>query len=236
MTSVPDPQSFDHLPARYDRFAELVQAELRAWLLFHLPPPSARTGGRAADLGCGTGLHTGLLTERFAEVLAADLSAPMVRHARRHRDHPSVQWEVRDLHEVTPGEDGLFDLVLCAYTLHHVPDFGTALRHLRSLLRPGGRLLLVDVVDERRSVPRAWFRRQAWRDFRDDLLRRRRPVGEAVELLRLQLDPDWLDHQSTDQLWPPDEWDEQCRAVLPGAAITPLHRAHALAWRQPAPS
>jgi SAM-dependent methyltransferase len=233
MTSVRDPQSFDHLPARYDRFAELVEDELRTWLLFHLP---RRPGGRAADLGCGTGLHTGLLAERFAEVLAADLSAPMVRHARQHRDHPAVRWEVRDLHEVTPGEDGLFDLVLSAYTLHHVPDFGVALRHLRSLLRPGGQLLLVDVVDERRNVPRVWFRGQAWRGFRDDVLRRRRPLGEAVELLRLQLDRDWLDHQSTDQVWPPAEWDEQCRAVYPGAVITSLHRARALAWRRPAAS
>jgi SAM-dependent methyltransferase len=233
MTSVRDPQSFDHLPARYDRFAELVEAEVRTWLLFHLPPRTGRAGGRAVDLGCGTGRHIGLLAERFADVLAVDLSAPMVAHARRHRDHPAARWEVRDLHEVTPGEDGLFDLVLCAYTLHHVPDFGIALRHLRSLLRPGGQLLLVDVVDERRTVPRSWFRGQAWRGFRDDLLRRRRPVGEAVELLRLQLDPDWLDHQSTDRVWPPEEWDEQCRAVFPGAAITPLHRARALAWRRP---
>ena len=56
MTSVRDPQSFDHLPARYDRFAELVETEVRTWLLFHLPPPGAgRAGSRAVDLGCGTG-------------------------------------------------------------------------------------------------------------------------------------------------------------------------------------
>lgn len=224
-----DPQSFDHLSARYDRIADLVGAELTGWLLFHLPT----RGGRAADLGCGTGVHTGLLADRFAEVLAVDLSGPMVEHARRHRDRPAVSWQVRDLHEVTPWDDGLFDLVFCAYTLHHVPHFDTALHHLRSLVRPGGQVLLVDIVDERRSVPRSWFRRQAWQRFQADVLRRRRPLGEAAELLRLQLDRDWLDHQTTDRLWPPQEWERHCRAVFPGAAVNSLDRARALSWQRP---
>lgn len=227
-TAVRDPQSFDHLPARYDRLAELLGAELHAWLLFHLPD----RGDRALDLGCGTGVHTGALADRFAEVVAVDLSGPMVAYARGRRDRPNVRWQQSDLHELTPAEDGGADLVFSAYTLHHVPHFETALHHLRSLVRPGGQLLLVDLVDDRRQVPRSWFRAEAWRTARGDLLRRRRPVGEAVELLRLQLDPDWLDHQTTDRLWPADEWDRQCRSVFPGAAIAPLHRARALSWQR----
>lgn len=229
MTGLRDPQSFDHLPARYDRFAALVGAELRAWLLLHLPT----RGDRAVDLGCGTGVHTGLLADRFADVLAADLSGPMVEHARRHRDRPNVRWQVRDLHDVTPADDGPVDLVFCAYTLHHVPYLDTALHHLRSLVRPGGWVLLVDVVDDRRQVPRPWFRGQAWQGLRDDLLRRRRPLGEAVELLRLQLDADWLDHQSTDRVLPPADWDAATRSVFPGAEIARLHRARALSWQHP---
>jgi len=227
---VRDPQSFDHLPARYDRFAELVDAELRTWLGFHLPT----WAGRALDAGCGTGLYAELLADRCNEVLAVDLSAPMVEHARTHRPRGNVRYKVRDLHEVTLGGDGPFDVVFCAYTLHHLPDFVTALEHLRSLVRPGGRALLVDVVDARRRVPRDWLRTQAWRTFRADLLRRRRPAAEAVELLRLSLDPDWLDHQATDQLWPPADWDTITGAVYPGAAITPLYRARALSWQAPA--
>lgn len=224
-TDVRDPQSFDHLTARYDRLATLLGAELRAWLLFHLPTRA----DRALDLGCGTGAHTELLAERCAEVRAVDLSAPMIERARRHRPRGNVRWERGDLLGVTDPAD----LVLCAYTLHHLPRHETALHHLRSLVRPGGQLLLVDLVDERRRAPRSWLRAQAWRTARGDLLHRRRPVGEAVELLRLQLDRDWLDHQTTDQLLPPDEWDAHARTVLPGAAITPLHRAHALSWRRP---
>jgi SAM-dependent methyltransferase len=224
--AVRDPQSFDHLPARYDRIAALLGAELRAWLLFHLPP----AGGRAVDLGCGTGVHTAMLAERYADVLAVDLSGPMIDFARRRRPEPNVTYLRRDLRSVEPATDGQFDLVFSAYTLHHVAELPSALYRMRSLLRPGGRVLLVDLVDDRPAVPRAWFRRRAWRTFGADLRHRRRPVGEAAELLRLQLDRDWLDHQTTDRLRPAPDWDAHCRAVFPGASIGPLDRARTVAW------
>ena len=221
-----DPRTFDHLAARYDRISALLGAEVRAWMLFHLP---AR-GDRALDLGCGTGEKTALLADRYDEVLAVDLSGPMVDFARRRRPRPGVRYEQRDLRDVAPDSDGRFDLVFSAYTLHHV-ELDSALRRIRSLVRPGGQVLLVDVVDDRRAVPRPWFRREAWRMFAADLRHRSRPVREAVELLRLQLDPDWLDHQTSDRLRPPAEWDAHCRAVFPGPTITPLRRARALDWR-----
>lgn len=225
-----DPQSFDHLPARYDRYAELVGAELRTWLTFHLP---TRNAGRALDAGCGTGVHTAVLGDRFNEVHAVDLSEPMIDHAKTHRPCGNVRYEARDLTTVTVATDGPYDAVLCAYTLHHLPDLTAALWHLRSLVRPTGTVLLVDVVDDRGSPPRPWLRRRAWRGFQGDLLHRRRPIAEAVELLRLGLDPDWLDHQSTDRLLPPAEWDALTRAVFPGAVIATLDRTHALSWTAP---
>ena len=227
---VHDPQSFDHLPARNDRLAELLGDELHAWLVFHVP----LRGLRALDAGCGTGAHTELLADRHNEVLAVDLSAPMLDHARRHRPRGNIRYELRDLLEVTPAHDGRFDVVFSAYTLHHVPDLAAAFTHLRSLVRPGGVALLVDVVDARHPVPRPWLRAEAWRRFRADLLSRR-STADAVELLRLQLDPDWLDHQSTDRLLPPQDWEALARAHFPDATITRLHHARALSWRNPTP-
>lgn len=224
--AVTDVRTFDHLAVRYDRISTLLGADLRAWMRVHLP---AR-GDRALDLGCGTGVQTAVLAERFDEVLAVDLSGPMVEFARRRRSAAGVRYEQRDLRDVTPDADGRFDLVFSAYTLHHV-ELDSALHRIRSLVRPGGQVLLVDVVDDRQPVPRRWFRNQAWRMFAGDLRHRRRPVVEAVELLRLQLDGDWLDHQTSDRLLPPADWDRHCRAVLTGATITPLRRARAVDWR-----
>jgi SAM-dependent methyltransferase len=172
-----------------------------------------------------------MLAERFREVLAVDLSGPMIEFARRRRSEPNVTYEQRDLRTVERATDGQFDVVFSAYALHYVDGFPSALYRMRDLVRPGGRVLLVDLVDDRPAVPRAWLATRAWRMFRADLTRR--PIGEAVELLRLQRDRDWLDHQSADRLRPAEEWDAHCRAVFPGASIAPLDRARALAWDNP---
>jgi ubiquinone/menaquinone biosynthesis C-methylase UbiE len=231
VAAVRDPQSFDHLAAHFDRFAELVGGELDAYLLFRLPA----VGGRAVDLGCGTGVHTAVLAERYQEVLAVDLSEPMLEWARRHRARGNVRYEQRDLLDVTAERDGAFDLIFTAYTLHHVPDLAAALQQMRQMLRPGGQVVVVDVVDDRRRVPRNWLRQQAVRTFAEDVRTRRRGPLEALELLRLQLAPAWLDHVTTDQLLPAAEWEAIGRSVFPDAVFTPFYRARALHWTNPTP-
>lgn len=224
-----DAQSFDHLAGWYDRFAALTCSEAHVWLSFRLPVRA----GRAVDLGCGTGVHSTLLAARFTEVLAVDVSAPMLQRARTRHSAGNVRYEQRNLLDVTREEDGRFDTVLSTFVLHHLPDLETALEHLRSLVRPGGQLLVIDHVDERLHIPRSSMRSEAWRAFRADLLRRRRPVHDAVELLQLRLKRDWLDHRAGDRLQPPGDWDRIAGGVLPGAVISALYQARGLHWRAP---
>ena len=243
-----DPQSFDHLPARYDRIATLTAAELRTWLISHLPTRAHR----ALDAGCGTGLYTGLLADRCNEVTAVDKSAPMIEFARAHRNRGNIRWTHADLHTITPDTDGTYDVVLSTHVLHYLPDLTDALHHLRTLTRPGGTVVLVDTIAPHTANPHAasnaapgdgpgnlgaagsdagwreWVHRparlrtEAWRTFRADLRHSRRPASEAVELLRLSLDPDWINHRSTDRLLTAAEWDTHTRAVFPGATTRPL--------------
>jgi 2-polyprenyl-3-methyl-5-hydroxy-6-metoxy-1,4-benzoquinol methylase len=92
------------------------------------------------DLGCGTGQHAALLARHFDEVLAVDISAPMLAHAAQYRPAGNIRYEQRDLTDVTSDADGRFDLVFCAHALHHVPDLPAALTQIRGLTRPAGRL------------------------------------------------------------------------------------------------
>jgi ubiquinone/menaquinone biosynthesis C-methylase UbiE len=230
-----DPQSFDHLAARYDRYAELVSHELWTWLRFQLPTRTVR----GLDVGCGTGLFTGLLSERCNEVTAVDTSAPMLDYARRYRNRDNIHWLHADLHDLTADVEGRFDVILSTYTLHHVPDLPAALRHLRRLLRPGGAVFLVDAVNPHAStedyltrLPR--LRAEAWQTFGADVWRHRRPLRHAVELLRLSLDTDWLNHRATDRLLTPEEWDAHTREVFPHAVTHPLHGARTMRWHAPA--
>ena len=228
-TAVRDASSFDHLPAVFDRLAELVGAPLTAYLRPLLP---AR-GERAVDLGCGTGQHAALLAAHYEQVLAVDVSAPMLDLARQKRPRRNIRYQQRDLTEVAPRKDGTFDLVFTAHTLHHVPDLELSLIELRDLVRPGGQAIIIDNVDDRRRVPRAWFVREARRALLADLRHRRRTVREAWETHRLSTHPAWLDHLTSDTFLPPAEWETTARRVLPRATITPLYRARALHWTRP---
>ena len=122
------------------------------------------------------------------------------------------------------------DLVFSASTLHHVPDLDEALHRIRDLRNPSGRVVLFDNVAVTPAVPRWWFRGEALRRFAGDLWGRRRPWREAVEVLRLQMHPAWLDHLTTDRFLSPAEFRRRYGAVFPGAQFTDLYRTCVLTW------
>jgi SAM-dependent methyltransferase len=224
--------SFDHMAEHFDRFAELVGGGLDEYLASVLPEEG---GNRAVDLGCGTGRHAALLAGRYRQVLAVDISAPMLQVAKARRCLPNVTYQERDLCDVRRDADGTFDLVLSAYALHHLDDLDQALSQIRELTAPGGRVVLIDNVAATPQVPRRWFIGEAARTLAADVLRRRRPPGEAWELFRLNIDPGWLDHLTTDRFLNPTQFAQRYGAVFPGAAFTDLYRARATCWQQPRP-
>src|SRR5215469_4176167 len=110
-------QSFDRTAADYDRRADLSENDnFTHWLVSVLPP----AGGHALDLGCGAGRHAVQLAERFAHVVAIDLSLPMIEIAMAKRSRPNITYQQADL--LTTCGSGEYDLVLSVMTLHHVPD------------------------------------------------------------------------------------------------------------------
>lgn len=116
-----------------------VRAAWRALLLETLPPPPARV----ADLGCGTGTLSLLLTDEGYDVSGVDVSPAMVQRAVAKRgDRPTPTFVVGDA--ATPPLDGPFDVVLCRHVLWALPDPPAALRRWGDLLAPGGRLVLIE--------------------------------------------------------------------------------------------
>jgi SAM-dependent methyltransferase len=223
----PPERSFDELAESFDRFAELVGGPLEDYLTSVLPLDG---GQRAVDLGCGTGRHAQLLAGRYSQVLAVDLSAPMLDFARRRRPSAAIRYQQRDLCEVRADTDGTFDLVLSAYALHHVPDLDQTLFHIRELVAPGGWAILIDNVAPTPAVPRWWFCKEAARTLLGDLLLRRRPPGEAWERYRLNTHPAWLDHLTSDRFLNPEQFTQRYSHVFAGAGFTDLYRTRAMCW------
>jgi len=218
----------------FDRFAELVGGPLNQYLESVIPKQG---GQRAIDLGCGTGRHAVLLASRYQQVRAIDISTPMMdfARARRARALPNITYQEGDLRRLNAGLFDPYDFILSAYALHHVDDheLDQVLGQIRRLVAPGGRVVLIDNVAPTPQVPRRWFIREAIRILAVDLLRHRRPAGEALELYRLNIDPAWLDHVTSDRFLTPQQFTQRYGAVFPGARFTELYRARALCWTCP---
>lgn len=118
---------------------------------------AAAPGGteRVLDAGSGAG-HTALaFAPHVAEVVAVDLTEAMVAQGRglaRQRGLANITFQRADV-ERLPFPDASFDLVTSRYSAHHYPHPVAALREFARVLRPGGTLLLADVVAPDMAAP-----------------------------------------------------------------------------------
>jgi ubiquinone/menaquinone biosynthesis C-methylase UbiE len=111
-----------------------------------------RPRGALVDIGCGPGRLTLEISRRFPglKVIALDNNTDMLAlagHRLSGRDVRLVQAGV----EAMPFEDGSLDWVVSTGSLHHWPDTCQALSEISRILKPGGRLLVMDL---RRDIRR----------------------------------------------------------------------------------
>jgi SAM-dependent methyltransferase len=222
--TVHDVQSFDSIVHVYDRFGELINAPLREYLRESLP-----SGARAVDLRCGGGYFCEMLRHKYDEVVGIDVSAEMIEFARVTRPGPNIRYQVGDLLKTEPGTQGTFDLVFSAYTFHHL-DLRAALGSARALVAPGAKLVVVDIVGERAGLRPSWYHRQAVKTLVGDVVLRRRPPAEAVELYRISRDPGWLSHTMSDRPLSPAAFESVVEEVVPGAEVLDMGRARMVVW------
>lgn len=132
--------SFDEEPDHGLRDPQVRAAwagRLRTWL-----PERA---GDVLDLGCGTGSLSLLAAEQGHRVTGVDRSPAMVTLAREKLAGRDAVFLVGDAAAPPVGEQR-YDAVLVRHVLWTLPAPGRVLRHWRGLLRPGGRLVLVEGV------------------------------------------------------------------------------------------
>lgn len=102
------------------------------------------------DVGCGTGRFTRQLAHHLSaatEIVGVDPDKDSIDEARRETDDRRVRYQIRDAAALA-FEDARFDLVTISNALHHVPDPAQVLGELERVLRPGGTLLVVEVVSD----------------------------------------------------------------------------------------
>ncbi|MEU0116377.1 methyltransferase domain-containing protein [Streptomyces bobili] len=139
-------EAFDHASHTYDRLTALNPG-YRADLLRsarRLRLPRAGAGLHVLDLGCGTGASTRALLRAAprARITAVDASSGMLRRALAKPWPAQVRFQHLSAEDVVTAGEGPYDAVFAAYLFRNVTDPDGVLAAVRSLLRPGGRLVV----------------------------------------------------------------------------------------------
>jgi demethylmenaquinone methyltransferase / 2-methoxy-6-polyprenyl-1,4-benzoquinol methylase len=141
---------FDRIAPVYDLMNRLMTAGLDQRWRRLTAAAAVRPGDRVLDACCGTG-DLAVAAERLGgDVVGLDFSERMLERARRKST--GVEWVRADLLEL-PFEDASFDAATVGFGVRNVADLERSLRELRRILRPGGRLGILEI-----TVPRGPFR------------------------------------------------------------------------------
>jgi SAM-dependent methyltransferase len=207
---------FSDLARPYEQFTRMLgmpDTPVARWM-----EDNVGTGGRALDIGCGTGRNTAMLADRFGEVLGIDGAPGMIELAAKERSRPNVRYEVHDVFEVTPEEHGRFDLVLAFSFVLHVGTPEIVLPHLRALVAPRGRLLVVEPQRPPTWGERGWQADLAFMSARA-AYQASGDIDDAIVALKLVLGPNWM--RISEMSVPPtrEEFFAQYSAALPGAVL-----------------
>ncbi|GAB3408619.1 class I SAM-dependent methyltransferase [Flindersiella endophytica] len=174
---------WDEMAPRYDRsmdsFDRFLIGDGRAWAC-------SKADGRTLEVAIGTGRNLPLYPDTV-ELTGIDFSPRMLDLARRRARSLGSKVDLREADaQRMPFEDGRFDTVVSTLSMCSVPDLAATIAEMRRVLRPGGRLVLLDHV--RPTAPPLlwllqvvqWFVNRFRPTSGEQFLRRPLPLVEAA--------------------------------------------------------
>lgn len=146
---------FNQVAGRFDR----SYGPGRSWqafgqLLLRILPPLV-----VADLGSGEGLVSELLARRCKRVIAVDNSARIIEFGAakaRKNGIKNLEFRLGDL-QAPPIEPGTVDLAILSQALHHAEEPAKAVVSAHRILKPGGQLIILDLVEHKFTQARELY-------------------------------------------------------------------------------
>ena len=125
-------------PTFYVRYSYKI---MEPWTDDLISQAHCKDGDRVLDVACGTGLvasRVNVVSNAACKITGIDINETMLDYAKRNSD---IDWHLGSATEL-PFADGSFEVVLCQQGLQYFPDRALAMREMRRVLTPGGRLSL----------------------------------------------------------------------------------------------
>jgi demethylmenaquinone methyltransferase/2-methoxy-6-polyprenyl-1,4-benzoquinol methylase len=152
---------FDSVASKYDVMNDLMSGGLhRAWKAYTVMVANLKEGDRALDIAGGTGDLALAFSKKVGatgEVVHTDINEAMLRVGRDRLINKGVilPTMVCDA-EALPFPDGHFDLVSVAFGLRNMTHKDVALREMNRVLRPGGKLLVLEFSKVAKPLEKAY--------------------------------------------------------------------------------
>jgi demethylmenaquinone methyltransferase/2-methoxy-6-polyprenyl-1,4-benzoquinol methylase len=159
-------EMFDRISPVYDLMNQLISGfQEPRWRRRAVREARLSRGKAAVDVACGTGKVARALAKRVGStgrVTGVDFSPGMIERARRSRgDAANVTFVVGDALAV-PLDDASVDAATIAFGMRNLVDYGRGFREMTRVVRPGGRVVCLEIARPRSRLGRAiqqWFDR-----------------------------------------------------------------------------
>jgi len=182
-------QRFDSFAIEYDFMASLHKRN--DFFLSNL----SKNRSAVLDIGCGSGILVFELARHYEKVVGIDICQSMLEIAKTKRSTSNIQYILMDAKNLVLNEK--FDLITSASTFHHLQNLPATLQAIKKLIKPGGKIVLLDNVSEVETPDKIVYIIGAIKDFFLDWFTY--GFATAYRLFKFRISKPWLSHLASDK-------------------------------------
>jgi demethylmenaquinone methyltransferase/2-methoxy-6-polyprenyl-1,4-benzoquinol methylase len=152
---------FEEAPRKFDAWMQVLTLGRLGKIREEIASSAVASPARVLEIGCGPGTLAALLARRGASVVGIDTSLEMLAVAKENAEAPGAEFKKLSALEIEDAfAEQTFDRILAILVLSELTpeEIDCVLAQCHRVLKPGGRLIVVDEVEPRQTLRRWFFR------------------------------------------------------------------------------